>query len=104
MYCWVIFFRQTCKKDKGAAMTLVYKEVAWEHPLISNDKSLLLAADGNTQKVLMHEKYKPKSKETTVSLPLVIIVIDNLSHICKRNFVLIKKILLLRTVRIRLNS
>ncbi|XP_026491193.1 translation initiation factor eIF2B subunit epsilon [Vanessa tameamea] len=62
--------KQTCKKDKGAAMTLVYKEVAWEHPLISNDKSLLLAADGRTHKILMHQKYKPKSKESAVSLPL----------------------------------
>ncbi|XP_023947314.2 translation initiation factor eIF-2B subunit epsilon [Bicyclus anynana] len=66
--------KQTCKKDKGAAMTLVYKEVAWEHPLISNDKTLLLAADGNTHKVLMHEKYKPKSKEASVSLPLEIVL------------------------------
>ncbi|XP_050362996.1 translation initiation factor eIF-2B subunit epsilon [Nymphalis io] len=62
--------KQTCKKDKGAAMTLVYKEVAWEHPLISNDKSLLLAADGRTHKILMHQKYKPKSKEVAVSLSL----------------------------------
>ncbi|XP_034825426.1 translation initiation factor eIF2B subunit epsilon [Maniola hyperantus] len=66
--------KQTCKKDKGAAMTLVYKEVAWEHPLISNDKSFLLAADGNTQKVLIHEKYKPKSKDAMVSLPLEIVL------------------------------
>ncbi|CAH2243540.1 translation initiation factor eIF-2B subunit epsilon [Pararge aegeria] len=66
--------KQTCKKDKGAAMTLVYKEVAWEHPIISNDKSFLLAADGNTHKVLMHQKYKPKSKESTVSLPLEIVL------------------------------
>ncbi|XP_045459624.1 translation initiation factor eIF-2B subunit epsilon [Melitaea cinxia] len=62
--------KQTCKKDKGAAMTLVYKEVAWEHPLLSNDKTLLLAADGRTNKILIHQKYKPKSKETSVSLPL----------------------------------
>ncbi|CAH0721698.1 unnamed protein product, partial [Brenthis ino] len=62
--------KQTCKKDKGAAMTLVYKEVAWEHPLISNDETLLLAADGRTHKILMHQKYKPKSSETMFSLPL----------------------------------
>ncbi|OWR48620.1 translation initiation factor eIF-2B subunit epsilon [Danaus plexippus plexippus] len=62
--------KQTCKKDKGAAMTIVYKEVAWEHPLIYNDNSVLLAADGNTHKILMHEKHKPKSKKTTISLPL----------------------------------
>ena len=52
-------------------MTLVYKEVAWDHPLISNDESLLLAADGKSNKILLHQKYKPKSKETTFSLPLV---------------------------------
>lgn len=57
-------------------MTLVYKEVAWEHPLLSNDKTLLLAADGRTHKILMHQKYKPKSKETSVSLPLVCIFVS----------------------------
>lgn len=62
--------KQTCKKDKGAAMTLVYKEVAWDHPLISNDESLLLAADGKSNKILLHQKYKPRSNETTFSLPL----------------------------------
>lgn len=67
----LFFHRQTCKKDKGAAMTLVYKEVAWDHPLISNDESLLLAADGKSNKILLHQKYKPKSNESTFSLPLV---------------------------------
>lgn len=52
-------------------MTLVYKEVAWDHPLISNDESLLLAADGKSNKILLHQKYKPKSNESTFSLPLV---------------------------------
>lgn len=59
-------------------MTLVYKEVAWEHPLISNDETLLLAADGRTHKILMHQKYKPKSRETMFSLPLVSNLINDL--------------------------
>lgn len=52
-------------------MTLVYKEVAWNHPLISNDNSILLAADGNTNKILLYQKYKTKCRDATVSLPLV---------------------------------
>ncbi|XP_063379700.1 translation initiation factor eIF2B subunit epsilon [Cydia fagiglandana] len=59
-----------CKKDKGAAMTLVYKKVSWEHPLIGTDKPIFLAADGHTRKVLIHKKYKPKSKDKTITLPL----------------------------------
>ncbi|XP_028163107.1 translation initiation factor eIF-2B subunit epsilon [Ostrinia furnacalis] len=66
--------KQTCKKDKGAAMTLVYKKVSWEHPLISSDKPTFLAADGNTGKVLIHQKYKPKSSEKTINLPLEIML------------------------------
>ncbi|CAG9091814.1 unnamed protein product [Plutella xylostella] len=66
--------KQTCKKDKGAAMTLVYKKVAWRHPLISSDKTIFLAADGNTNKVLMHRKYKPKSTEKCISLPLELVL------------------------------
>ncbi|XP_047023506.1 translation initiation factor eIF-2B subunit epsilon [Helicoverpa zea] len=66
--------KQLCKKDKGAAMTLVYKKVSWEHPLISSDKPIFLAADANTNKVLMHQKYKPKSAEKTISLPLEIVL------------------------------
>ncbi|XP_030032331.2 translation initiation factor eIF-2B subunit epsilon [Manduca sexta] len=66
--------KQTCKKDKGAAMTLIYKKLSWEHPLISSDKPLFLVANGNTNKVLMHQKYKQGSKEKTVSLPLDIIL------------------------------
>ncbi|XP_072941564.1 translation initiation factor eIF2B subunit epsilon-like [Epargyreus clarus] len=62
--------KQLVKKDKGAAMTLVYKKVSWEHPLISNDKTTFIAANGRTGKVLMHQKYKPKSKDATISLPL----------------------------------
>ncbi|CAG4964568.1 unnamed protein product [Parnassius apollo] len=60
----------TCKKDKEAAMTLIYKKVSWEHPLIKNDKALFLAADGNTNKVLIHEKYKTKSNDNALQLPL----------------------------------
>ncbi|XP_026747180.1 translation initiation factor eIF-2B subunit epsilon [Trichoplusia ni] len=66
--------KQLCKKDKGAAMTLVYKKVAWEHPLISSDKPIFLAADANTNKVLMHHKYKPKSTEKSISLPLEVVL------------------------------
>ncbi|KAI8440241.1 hypothetical protein MSG28_001620 [Choristoneura fumiferana] len=62
--------KNLCKKDKGAAMTLVYKKVSWEHPLISMDKPIFLAADANTRKVLIHKKYKPKSKDRTITLPL----------------------------------
>ncbi|KAI5636697.1 eIF4-gamma/eIF5/eIF2-epsilon domain-containing protein [Phthorimaea operculella] len=62
--------KQTCKKDKGAAMTLVYKKVAWEHPLISSDKSIFLAADANTKKVLIHQKFKPKSSNKKLNIPL----------------------------------
>lgn len=71
MLNFVLLSRQTCKKDKGAAMTLVYKKVAWEHPLISSDKPTFLAADANTKKVLIHKKYKPKSNEKSLNLPLV---------------------------------
>ncbi|KAJ8727005.1 hypothetical protein PYW08_015402 [Mythimna loreyi] len=66
--------KQICKKDKGAAMTLVYKKVAWEHPLISADKPIFLAADANTNKVLMHQKYKQKSTVKSISLPLEIVL------------------------------
>lgn len=66
--------KQTCKKDKGAAMTLVYKKVSWEHPLITSDKPTFLAADANTKKVLMHQKYKPKSTEKSINLPLEIVL------------------------------
>lgn len=66
--------KQICKKDKGAAMTLVYKKVSWEHPLISSDKPIFLAADAITRKVLMHKKYKPKSTEKTIDLPLEILL------------------------------
>ncbi|KPJ01975.1 Translation initiation factor eIF-2B subunit epsilon [Papilio xuthus] len=58
----------TCKKDKEAAMTLIYKRVSWEHPLIKNNKPLFLAADGNTNKVLIHEK--TRSNNNTLQLPL----------------------------------
>ncbi|XP_013175388.1 PREDICTED: translation initiation factor eIF-2B subunit epsilon [Papilio xuthus] len=57
----------TCKKDKEAAMTLIYKRVSWEHPLIKNNKPLFLAADGNTNKVLIHEKTRSNN---TLQLPL----------------------------------
>ncbi|KPJ16936.1 Translation initiation factor eIF-2B subunit epsilon [Papilio machaon] len=57
-----------CKKDKEAAMTLIYKRVSWEHPLIKNNKPLFLAADGNTNKVLIHEK--TRSNSNTLQLPL----------------------------------
>ncbi|XP_026765350.2 translation initiation factor eIF-2B subunit epsilon [Galleria mellonella] len=66
--------KQISKKDKGAAMTLVYKKVSWEHPLISWDKPIFLAADGNTKKILIHEKYRPKSKDKTINLPLEVIL------------------------------
>lgn len=71
-------YRQICKKDKGAAMTLVYKKVSWEHPLISYDKPIFLAADANTNKVLMHQKYKQKSTEKTINIPLVNILLNSL--------------------------
>ncbi|XP_013185586.2 translation initiation factor eIF-2B subunit epsilon [Amyelois transitella] len=58
------------KKDKGAAMTLLYKKVSWEHPLISCDKPTFVAADGNNNKVLVHQKYKPKSNEKSINIPL----------------------------------
>ncbi|CAB3228314.1 unnamed protein product [Arctia plantaginis] len=66
--------KQTCKKDKGAAMTLVYKKVAWEHPLISSDKPIFLAADASSNKVLIHQKYKPKSTEKKINLPLEVVL------------------------------
>lgn len=66
--------KQTCKKDKGAAMTLVYKNLFWEHPLISSDKPIFLAADGKTSKVLIHQKYKPKPKDKTINLPLEVVL------------------------------
>ncbi|KAL0839585.1 hypothetical protein ABMA28_016275 [Loxostege sticticalis] len=66
--------KQTCKKDKGAAMTLLYKKVSWQHPLICSDKPIFLAADANTGKVLIHQKYKPKSSEKTINLPLEIML------------------------------
>ncbi|XP_041972890.1 translation initiation factor eIF-2B subunit epsilon [Aricia agestis] len=59
-----------CKKDKGAAMTLVYKEVSWKHPLIKNDTSILLAANSTTKKILLHKKYKSNSNDATFTLPL----------------------------------
>ncbi|XP_068627611.1 translation initiation factor eIF2B subunit epsilon [Battus philenor] len=59
----------TCKKDKEAAMTLIYKKVSWEHPLIKNNKPMFLACDKNTKKVLIHEKEK-KSNDTVLQLPL----------------------------------
>ncbi|VVC89134.1 unnamed protein product [Leptidea sinapis] len=62
--------KQMCKKDKGAAMTLVYKEVAWDHAFINNDKSVFIAADGNTKKILLHQKYKPKCRDSKISIPL----------------------------------
>lgn len=62
--------KYTCKKDKGAAMTLVYKKVAWEHPLISSDKQVFLAANANTKKVLIHQKYRQKSSEKAINIPL----------------------------------
>ncbi|KAL4708806.1 hypothetical protein ACJJTC_011770 [Scirpophaga incertulas] len=62
--------KQICKKDKGAAMTLLYKKVSWEHPLIKFEKSIFLAADAKTGKVLIHKKYKQKSSEKSINLPL----------------------------------
>lgn len=50
-------------------MTLIYKKVSQEHPLIKYDKALFLAANRNTNKVLMHEK--SKSHDVTLQLPLV---------------------------------
>lgn len=50
-------------------MTLIYKRVSWEHPLIKNNKPLFLAADGNTNKVLIHEK--TRSNNNILQLPLV---------------------------------
>lgn len=52
-------------------MTLVYKKLFWEHPLISCDKPVFLAVDGKTSKVLIHQKYKPRPKDKTINLPLV---------------------------------
>ncbi|XP_004927856.1 translation initiation factor eIF-2B subunit epsilon isoform X1 [Bombyx mori] len=66
--------KQTCKKDKGTAMTLVYKKLSWEHPLISSDRSTFLAANENTKKVLVHKRYRPKSKEKIISLPLDLVL------------------------------
>ncbi|XP_059060000.1 translation initiation factor eIF-2B subunit epsilon [Achroia grisella] len=62
--------KQISKKDKGAAMTLIYQKVSWEHPLISWDKPIFIAADANTKKILMHKKYKIKSNDRTINLPL----------------------------------
>lgn len=55
-------------------MTLVYKKVAWEHPLISCDKPVFLAVDANSNKILVHQKFQPKSDAKTISLPLVCIL------------------------------
>ncbi|CAH0397468.1 unnamed protein product [Chilo suppressalis] len=66
--------KQTCKKDKGAAMTLVYKKVSWQHPMIRSDKPIFLAANANTGKVLMHQKYKPKAADKSINLPLDIVL------------------------------
>lgn len=52
-------------------MTLVYKKVSWGHHLIKFDKSIILAANEQTNKVLMHKKYKVKSNVKSLSLPLV---------------------------------
>lgn len=59
-------------------MTLVYKEVSQENALIKSDKSVFLAADGKTNKVLVHQKFKPKSNENTIALPTVC----NMHQIC----------------------
>ncbi|CAG9791992.1 unnamed protein product [Diatraea saccharalis] len=66
--------KQTCKKDKGAAMTLVYKKVSWQHPITRSDKPIFLAADANTRKILMHKKYKAKSSDKIINLPLDIVL------------------------------
>ncbi|XP_053599971.1 translation initiation factor eIF2B subunit epsilon [Plodia interpunctella] len=58
------------KKEKGAAMTLLYKKVSWEHPLIGCDKPTFVAADGSNNKILVHQKYKPKSNEKSINIPL----------------------------------
>lgn len=66
--------KQICKKDKGAAMTLVYEKVCWGHPLIMFEKPIFLAASGNTNKILIHNKYKQKSNEKNISLPLEVVL------------------------------
>lgn len=74
--CSLSFFRQIVKKDKGAAMTLVYKELSQEHALVKSDKSVFLAGDAKTKKVLVLKKFKTKSNEDTIALPTVCIILD----------------------------
>lgn len=65
------FYRQTVKKDKGAAMTLVFNELNQDHALVKSERSFFLAGNKTTKKILVHKKWEKDSKEKIFALPIV---------------------------------
>lgn len=64
--------RKLQKQDKGAVMTVVYKEAAPGHFSRSVEDEAVLAVDASTGRVLVHHKMKTGTKK--INIPLVLSV------------------------------
>lgn len=64
------FCRKLQKQDKGAVMTMVYKEAGPGHFSRSVEDEAVLAVDASTGRVLVHHKMKTGTKK--INIPLVL--------------------------------
>ncbi|XP_026468298.1 translation initiation factor eIF-2B subunit epsilon-like [Ctenocephalides felis] len=63
------FHKQQCKKDKGAAMTLVYTTTGYGQ---SCSEDVILALDASNNRILYHQR--PEKKQRNITLPLEVIL------------------------------
>jgi hypothetical protein len=69
-YLSVLLHRKVQKQDRGAVMTLVYKEAGPGHCSRSVEDEAILAVDSCTGRVLAHHKMKTGTKK--IDIPLVL--------------------------------
>jgi len=68
----LLLCRKLQKQDKGAVMTMVYKEAGPGHFSRSVEDEAVLAVDASTGRVLVHHKMKTGTRK--INIPLVLSV------------------------------
>jgi translation initiation factor eIF-2B subunit epsilon len=69
------------KQDKGAVMTVVYKEAGHGHCSRCVEDEAVLAVDSSTDRVLVHHKMKIGTKRINIPLVLLVYVIRTLENL-----------------------
>lgn len=66
--------RRSCKLDKGAAMTVVYKKVGSDY---RTGNEVVIAVDNDSNRLLFHQRINPTHKEKHFAFPLEIFLVNS---------------------------